>query len=74
MHRCIKRDHMCSCDYFIVCCKLSAQQKWKKEYIDFNVAIKKFTFLNLKLTNIMALNNKEKKDLSRKKVFKRSKK
>ena len=52
---------MCSCDYFIVCCKLSAQQKWKKEYIDFNVAIKKSTFLNLKLTNIMALNNEEKK-------------
>ena len=74
MHRRVKRDQKCSCDYFIICCELSAWQKWKKEYIDFNVAIKKFKSLNLKLTNIMALNNEKKKDLFCKEVFKRSKK
>ena len=61
MHRRVKKDQKCCCDYFIVCCQLSAKKKWKKDYIGFDVVIKKFTSLNLKLTNIMVLDNEKRK-------------
>ena len=61
MHRRVKNDQKCCCDYFILFCKLSAKKKWKKDYIDFDTAIKKLTSLNLKLTNIMVLDNEKRK-------------
>ena len=61
MHRRVKNDQKCCCDYFTLCCKLSAKKKWKKDYIDFDTAIKKLTSLNLKLTNIMVLDNEKRK-------------
>ena len=61
MHKRIKKDQECCCDYFIICCKIWAKKKWKKNYINFDIAIKKFTSLNLKLTNIMVLDNEKKR-------------
>ena len=74
MHRRVEKDQKCCCDYFIVCCQLSAKKKWNKDYIGFDVIIKKFTSLNLKLTNIMVLDNEKRKIRLGKTFFKRSKK
>ena len=72
MHRRVKSDQKCCCDYFIISCRLSAKRKWKRDYIDFDTAIKQFTSLNLKLVNVFRqLKNK---DSSCKNIFKRSKK
>ena len=61
MHKRVKSDQKCCCDNFIISCRLSAKRKWKKDYIDFNTAIKQFTSLNHKLVNIMSLNSEKRK-------------
>lgn len=61
MHRRVKSDQKCCCDYFIISCQLSAKRKWKRDYIDFDTAIKQFTSLNVKLVNIMSLDNEKRK-------------
>lgn len=49
----------CCCRYYIVCGKMATKKKWDKSYTDFDIAIKKFQSLNLKLVDIMVLDNEK---------------